>query len=498
MSYILAIDQGTTGTRAMVFNKNGVEIANAYLEHKQYYPQAGWVEHDPLEIWENTKRVIKQAIEQGKLDCKEIAGIGITNQRETVVAWDKETGKPIHNAIVWQCRRTADFCTKLKEEGYSEVFRQKTGLVCDPYFSGSKIHWLLNNVQKAQQLLNENKLAIGTVDAWLIYNLTGEHITDYSNASRTLMLDIKKGEWDTELLELLKLPEDILSALPELRPSSDKETYGETKLDLFSTPIPVSGAAGDQQAALFGQNCFKPGMVKNTYGTGNFMLQNTGEEIVLSENGLLSTIAWKIGDRITYALEGSVFITGALLNWLKNGLGILDDVKKTTSIMEETPDTQGVYLVPAFVGLGAPHWDSYARGLIIGLTQATTRNHIIRAGLESIVYQSQDVLDAMIKDSGKEIPILRVDGGVTNCEPMLQFQADISQTIVQRPKVNETTALGAAYLAGLAVGYWDNLHDIEQNFLIDLEFKPKMNPDKKAKLLDYWHLAVERAKRWVK
>ncbi|MHA1866572.1 MAG: glycerol kinase GlpK [Candidatus Heimdallarchaeaceae archaeon] len=496
--YILSIDQGTTGTRAIIFNKNGLEVSNAYLEHQQIFPNEGWVEHNPEEILENTLKVIKAAVNKEKLDFSQIAAIGITNQRETIVAWNKENGKPLHNAIVWQCRRTANFCEELRKN-YSDLFRKKTGLVLDPYFSGTKIRWLIDNVPKVKDMLKDGKLHIGTIDSWLIYNLTGSHITDYSNSSRTLLMNIQKGTWDDELIEIIGLPKDIISALPDIKPSSDKNTYGETKKELFTVSIPVSGAAGDQQAALFGQTCFQPGSVKNTYGTGNFLLQNTGKDIVFSKNGLLSTVAWKIdNNQTTYALEGSVFITGALLNWLKNKIGILPDVKQTTDIMNRTPSTEGIYLVPAFVGLGAPYWDSFARGIIIGLTQATTRDHIIRAGLESIVYQSQDVIDAMKKDSGKDIPVLRVDGGVTNCDPLLQFQSDISQTIVQRPLVKETTALGAAYLAGLAVEYWENLKDIEKNFVIDIEFTPHLDADKKDKMLEKWHKAVKRSKNWIK
>ncbi|MHA1116387.1 MAG: glycerol kinase GlpK [Candidatus Heimdallarchaeum aukensis] len=497
-NYILAIDQGTTGTRAIIFNKKGLEVSNSYLEHQQIFPNEGWVEHNPEEILKNSLKVIIDAVNKEKIDFSQISAIGITNQRETIVVWDKENGKPLYNAIVWQCRRTANFCEDLRKD-YSELFKEKTGLVLDPYFSGTKIKWLIENVPKVRDKLNSGKLQIGTIDSWLIYNLTGNHVTDYSNASRTLLMNIHKGTWDDELIETIGLPEDIIYALPDIKPSSDKNTYGETKKDLFSVSIPVSGAAGDQQAALFGQTCFQPGSVKNTYGTGNFLLQNTGEDIVFSKNGLLSTIAWKLdNDNITYALEGSVFITGALLNWLKNKIGILPDVKQTTEVMNRTPTTEGVYLVPAFVGLGAPYWDSFARGIIIGLTQATTSNHIIRAALESIVFQSQDVIDAMKKDSGKDIPVLRVDGGVTNCDPLLQFQSDISQTVVQRPLVKETTALGAAYLAGLAVEYWENLTDIEKNFSIDIEFTPHLDADKKDKMLEKWHEAVKRSKSWIK
>lgn len=492
--YILGIDQGTTGTRAMIFNHEGEPIGWEYTKHKQYFPKPGWVEHDANEIWTNTLFVINHALENAKLDYSNISAIGITNQRETVVAWDKETGEPLHNAIVWQCRRTADFCTELKKEGYEDLFRKKTGLVLDPYFSGSKINWLLNNSSKVKEKLNEGKLLVGTIDTWLIWKLTGNHITDYSNASRTLLMNLRTGQWDDELLEILKIPKEIL---PEIRDSSDKQTYGETKSGLFNVTIPVAGDAGDQQAALFGQTCFDVGAVKNTYGTGNFMLMNTGSEAIESSTGLLTTIAWGIDGKLTYALEGSVFVTGAVIEWLEEGVNILENKEQISEVLTNY-DNNGVYFVPAFTGLGAPHWDPYARGMIIGLTRDTQREHIIRAALESICYQSQDVLTAMKEDSKKEITVLRVDGGVTKSDPLLQFQADISGVTVQRPKVNETTVLGASYLAGLAVGYWESLDDIRQNFLISAEFQPTMKSDKKRLLLQKWHSAVERCKSWAK
>ena len=427
------------------------------------------------------------------MEFSEISGIGITNQRETIVAWDKNTGIPLYNAIVWQCRRTAGMCDELKSSGYAEIFKKKTGLMLDPYFSGTKIKWLLQNSEKIKCNLADDSLAIGTIDSWLIYNLTGNHVTDYSNASRTLLFNIQTGTWDDELLEILKIPKHIL---PEVRPSSDKETYGDTG-SLFKDPIPIAGNAGDQQAALFGQNCFDQGEMKNTYGTGNFMLMNTGNDAIHSDNGLLTTIAWKLDDTITYALEGSVFITGASIQWLEQGLGILKDKSDLPDIMNNCPSTEGVYFVPAFVGLGAPDWDPYARGIIVGLTRGSTREHIIRAALESICYQSEDVFQTMSIDSGVDISMLRVDGGVTKCSPLLQFQADISNVIVQKPTITETTALGAAYLAGLAVGYWENIDDIRRNFLIEQEFLPSMELQKREVLLNNWKKAKNRSKNWI-
>ena len=493
MNLILSIDQGTTGTRSILFNSKGEVVARSYEEHKQYFPSPGWVEHDPSEIWLKTLKTIKDVVSDAKMEFSEISGIGITNQRETIVVWDKNTGIPLYNAIVWQCRRTAEICDELKNSGYAEIFKEKTGLVLDPYFSGTKIKWLIENSEKIKSKLVDNSLSVGTIDSWLIYNLTGNHITDYSNASRTLLFNIQTGTWDDELLDILKIPKHIL---PEVRPSSDKETYGDTG-SLFEDPIPIAGNAGDQQAALFGQNCFDQGEVKNTYGTGNFMLMNTGNNIVRSENGLLTTIAWKLDNTITYALEGSVFITGASIQWLEQGLGILNDKSELTDIMNNHTSTDGVYFVPAFVGLGAPDWDPYARGLIVGLTRGSTREHIIRAALESICYQSEDVFKVMRKDSGVDISKLRVDGGVTKCSPLLQFQADISNVKVQKPIVTETTALGAAYLAGLAVGYWENIADIKRNFLIEKEFLPSMESQKREMLLNDWNKAKNRSKNWL-
>jgi len=494
MKYVLAIDQGTTGTRAMIFDYKGQEVSKAYLTHRQIYPHAGWVEHNPLEIWDNTQYVVREAVKRANIEASEIVSIGITNQRETVVAWDSNTGQPLYNALVWQCRRTADICDQLKKEGYEETFKEKTGLVLDPYFSGTKIKWLIDNVPKIKEALQHNTLKVGTIDSWIIWKLTGNHVTDLSNASRTLLLNIHKAKWDDELLDILSIPESVL---PELRPSSDKETYGTTSPELLGTEIPVTGDAGDQQAALFGQNCFEPGEVKNTYGTGNFMLMNTGTKAIRSDTGLLTTIAWKIENEITYALEGSVFITGAVIQWLENGLQILESKDKLTDIMLNLDSTDDVYFVPAFTGLGAPYWDPYARGLIVGITRGTTKDHIIRAALESICYQSEEVFQAMKHDSNRDITILRVDGGVTACDPLLQFQADISSVKVQRPEVSETTALGAAYLSGLAVGFWDSLKDIKSNFQINAEFVPRMPSDKKAKLLKKWREAVKRSKRWA-
>ena len=490
MKFVLSIDQGTTGTRAMIFNHKGEEVSKSYIEHKQIFPHPGWVEHEPEEIWQNTLFVIKDSLSSTNIESTQISSIGITNQRETVVAWNKETNKPLNNAIVWQCRRTADMCDNLKNEGYFEIFNAKTGLVLDPYFSGTKIRWLLENSSKISNI-EQDKLAIGTVDSWLIWNLTGKHITDYSNASRTLLFNIHSGEWDDELLEILKVPKSIL---PEPRPSSDKELYGYTKEKLFGYAIPVAGCAGDQQAALFGQTCFEVGDVKNTYGTGNFMLMNTGEQAIKSESGLLTTIAWKINNKLTYALEGSVFITGAAIQWLEKGINILGSKEDLTTIMNETPDTEGVFFVPAFVGLGAPYWDGHARGTIVGLTRGSNRNHIIRATLESICYQSEDVFDAMCKDSGTQIKKLRVDGGVTNCSPLLQFQADISNVTVQKPRINETTALGAAYLAGLAVNYWENFEDISRNFQIEQSIEPILSETDREILKRQWKIAVNQTR----
>jgi len=494
MKYVLSIDQGTTGTRAMIFDHDGHEVSKSYVAHEQIYPKAGWVEHNPLEIWENTKHTIKEALSLAKLEPSALVSIGITNQRETIVAWDSNTGLPLYNAIVWQCRRTAEMCDQLKKDGYEEIFKEKTGLLLDPYFSGTKIRWLLENVPKVKEAQKNGTLKVGTIDSWLIWNLTGKHVTDLSNASRTLLLDIHKSQWDEELLEILSIPAFIL---PELRPSSDKETYGSTKKELLGVEIPVAGDAGDQQAALFGQNCFEAGQVKNTYGTGNFMLMNTGTRAIKSNTGLLTTIAWKIDNDVYYALEGSVFITGAAIQWLENGLNILESKERLTEVMLKLESTEGVYFVPAFTGLGAPYWDPYARGLIIGITRGTTQDHIIRATLEAICYQSEEVFQAMKKDSNREITILRVDGGVTACDSLLQFQADISGIKVQRPVVNETTALGAAYLAGLATGFWDTLDDIKLNFQISAEFEPNMPSDKKAKMLEKWREAVNRSKSWA-
>jgi glycerol kinase len=488
MKFVLSIDQGTTGTRAMIFNYKGEEMSKSYIEHKQIFPEPGWVEHDPEEIWTNTLFVVKDALSSANLEFDQICSIGITNQRETIVVWNRETNKPLNNAIVWQCRRTASMCDDLKNDGFFEIFNNKTGLVLDPYFSGTKIRWLLENSSKISNLEQDN-LAVGTIDSWLIWNLTGKHITDYSNASRTLLFNIHSLDWDNELLEIMKIPKSIL---PEVRLSSDKELYGYTKKHLFGYEIPVAGCAGDQQAALFGQTCFEVGDVKNTYGTGNFMLMNTGDKAIKSQTGLLTTIAWNIDNKPTYALEGSVFITGAAIQWLEKGIEILQSKEELTTIMNETPDTQDVFFVPAFVGLGAPYWDSHARGTIVGLTRGTSRDHLIRATLESICYQSEDVFEAMCQDSGTQIKKLRVDGGVTNCSPLLQFQADISNIIVEKPRINETTALGAAYLAGLAVNYWENFDDIRRNFQIEQSFESLISESKRENLKKKWKVAIQQ------
>ncbi len=495
MKYILSIDQGTTGTRAMLFDKSGKEIAKAYEEHEQIYPKPGWVEHSPLEIWQKTLSVIKEAVKEANIDYNSIESIGITNQRETVIAWDKKSDEPLHNAIVWQCRRTSKMCSELKQQGYEKLVQSKTGLVLDPYFSGTKIKWLLDHSKKINKCLEKGDLAVGTIDSWLIWKLTGKHITEHSNASRTLLYNIHNCSWDDDLLEMLGVPRSIL---PEIRPSSDPNYYGFTKKELFGIEIPVSGCAGDQQAALFGQNCFKEGEVKNTYGTGNFLLMNTGKEAVSSDSGLLTTVAWNIDNETYYALEGSIFNTGSVIQWLEKGLRVLENKETLVEVMNTYPDTKDVYFVPAFAGLGAPYWDPYARGTLMGITGGTSREHVIRAALESIVYQSQAVFDAMEKDSNISIKLLRVDGGVTNCEPVLQFQADISNVTVQKPVVSETTALGAAYLAGLATGYWASLDDIKKNFLIECEYSPKMDKDEVETRLSRWKQAVERAKQWAK
>ena len=493
--YVLSFDAGTTSSRAIIFNKKGEIINVAQKEFKQIYPKAGWVEHDPMEIWASQSGVAREVLEMSAIRPEQIAAIGITNQRETTIVWDKNTGRPVYNAIVWQCRRTASYCEKLKEEGWTEKIKDKTGLVVDAYFSGTKIAWILDNVEGAREKAERGELLFGTVDTWLVWNLTrGKvHVTDYSNASRTMLYNIKELKWDDEILERLNIPKSIL---PEVRNSS--EVYGHTDTGTYGgAQIPIAGIAGDQQAALFGQNCFEPGMVKNTYGTGCFVLMNTGEEMIQSKNGLLTTIAWGIDGKVHYALEGSVFIAGAAIQWLRDELRLVYDSPQSEYYANKIEDTDGLVVVPAFTGLGAPYWDMYARGGIFGITRGTKREHLVRATLESLAYQSKDVIDAMQEDAGLPLAYLRVDGGASANNFLMQFQADMLNTQVHRPKTLETTALGAAYLAGLAVGYWKDLEEISEEFAIDKEFLPEMSEEKRAKNYKYWKKAVERSMDWV-
>lgn len=493
--YVLSFDAGTTSSRAIIFNKKGEIINVAQKEFKQIYPKAGWVEHDPMEIWASQSGVAREVLEMSAIRPEQIAAIGITNQRETTIVWDKNTGRPVYNAIVWQCRRTASYCEKLKEEGWTEKIKDKTGLVVDAYFSGTKIAWILDNVEGAREKAERGELLFGTVDTWLVWNLTrGKvHVTDYSNASRTMLYNIKELKWDDEILERLNIPK---SMLPEVRNSSD--VYGHTDTGTYGgAQIPIAGIAGDQQAALFGQNCFEPGMVKNTYGTGCFVLMNTGEEMIQSKNGLLTTIAWGIDGKVHYALEGSVFIAGAAIQWLRDELRLVYDSPQSEYYANKIEDTDGLVVVPAFTGLGAPYWDMYARGGIFGITRGTKREHLVRATLESLAYQSKDVIDAMQEDAGLPLAYLRVDGGASANNFLMQFQADMLNTQVHRPKTLETTALGAAYLAGLAVGYWKDLEEISEEFAIDKEFLPEMSEEKRTKNYKYWKKAVERSMDWV-
>jgi glycerol kinase len=494
MSYILAFDQGTTSSRAIVFDHQGRILSVAQKEFEQIFPRPGWVEHDPDEIWSSQAGVAAEAVTRARLDSGDIAAIGITNQRETAVVWNRRTGEPVHNAIVWQDRRTAGLCDRLKEQGHEPLIRRKTGLLIDSYFSGTKVRWILDNVEGARAAAERGELCFGTVDSWLIWKMTGGrlHVTDATNASRTLLYDIHTGDWDDELLEILQVPR---SMLPEVRSSS--EVYGDTAGHLFARPIPIAGIAGDQQAALFGQRCTERGMVKNTYGTGSFMLLNTGTEAVPSQHNLVTTVAWKIGDRTEYALEGSVFITGAVVQWLRDGLQIIRASGDVERLAASVPDNGGVYLVPAFAGLGAPHWDPYARGTIVGITRGTTMAHFARAALEGIAYQVADVLDAMQKDSGIDIRQLRVDGGAAANDLLLQFQADILGVPAVRPRVLETTALGAAYLAGLAVGYWEDQQAINEQWQQDRAFEPQMEAAEAATLREGWRRALERSREWA-
>jgi glycerol kinase len=492
--YILALDQGTTSCRAMLFDKESKIVGVTQKEFAQIYPKAGWVEHDAEEIWSTQYGVIAELIAKIGIKIDEIASIGITNQRETTVVWDKFTGKPVYNAIVWQCRRTTAICDDLKAKGYEDMVREKTGLVVDAYFSGTKVKWILDNVEGARAKAEKGELLFGTMDTWLIWKLTGGkvHVTDYSNASRTMMYNIRELHWDEELLKMLDVPQGML---PEVHNSS--EVYGNTDTGVFlGFEIPIAGVAGDQQAALFGQACYEPGDAKNTYGTGCFMLMNTGSKIHTSKHGLLTTIAWGIDGKVEYALEGSIFIAGAAIQWLRDGLKIIDVAPDSEYFAKKVEDADGVYFVPAFVGLGAPYWDMRARGGIFGLTRGTTKSHIIRAALDSLAYQTKDVLGSMEADSGISLKSLKVDGGAVTNNLLMQFQADILGTRVDRPEIIETTALGAAYLAGLAVGFWTSKEELASRWLLNRRFEPEMEEEKRAKLYKGWLKAVERTKDW--
>ena len=491
--YILALDQGTTSSRAIIFDHDGKPVAASQKEFKQYFPKPGWVEHDPVEIWSSQLGVAKKAIMQAKLKSSDIAAIGITNQRETTVVWNRKTGKPVHRAIVWQDRRTADFCDKLKKDGHAVKIQKKTGLIIDAYFSATKVKWILDNVKGARELAKKGELAFGTVDSWLIWNLTGGklHVTDVSNASRTMLFNIHTLKWDNDLLKIFDIPAGVL---PDVRSSS--EIYGKT-ISVFSTPIPVAGIAGDQQAALFGQMCIEPGMVKNTYGTGCFMVMNIGTKPIESKSSLLTTIGWKIGNKTIYALEGSIFIAGAVVQWLRDSLGIIKRSSDVEKLAASVKGSEGVYFVPAFAGLGAPYWNQHARGTITGITRGSTAAHIARAALDSICYQTLEVLLAMKKDSKINIKELRVDGGATVNNNLMQFQADLLQAKVVRPEITETTALGAAYLAGLATGYWTDIKEIRKQWQADRTFIPHLKASEIKSLIQGWHRAVKAAEAWA-
>ena len=505
-TYVGAVDQGTTGTRFMVFDHSGQVVANAYEKHEQIYPEPGWVEHDPMEIWENTKRVVNSALDEAGLGADQLEALGITNQRETTLLWDAETGKPVHNAIVWQDRRTTDRVEELEEQGKVEEIREKTGLEADAYFSATKAEWLLENAdpikmersrpEDIEDRAEKGEILFGTIDTWLIYNLTGNHITEVTNASRTMLYNIRDLEWDDDLLREFDVPRAML---PEVRPSSDDEYYGHTDPDGFlEAEIPVAGALGDQQAALFGQTCFDEGDAKNTYGTGSFFLMNTGNEAVESDHGLLTTIGFqRSGEPVQYALEGAIFVTGAAIEWLED-VDLIDDAAETASLARSVDSTDGVYMVPAFTGLGAPHWDQRARGTIVGMTRGTRKEHIVRATLESIAYQTRDVAEAMEADSGIDMGQLRVDGGAVKNNFLCQLQADIIDTGIVRPEVDETTALGSAYAAGLATGYWDSVDELRDNWQVDREFEPEMENEKADEMYSRWDDAIEQASDWAR
>ena len=492
--YVIALDQGTTSSRCILFDEHQNIVQLAQKEFTQHYPHPGWVEHDPMEIYSSQYGVLMEVLAQSGVDVREIAGIGITNQRETAIVWDKETGRPVYNAIVWQCRRTAALCEKLKEDAeFTAYVKERTGLLVDAYFSATKIQWILENVPGAREKAEAGKLLFGTVDTWLIWKLTGGrvHVTDYSNAARTMLFNINTLDWDEELLDLMDIPR---SMLPTPVPSS--QVYGETDPGFFGRSIPIAGAAGDQQAALFGQACFTPGQAKNTYGTGCFLLMNTGDKPVFSSSGLVTTVAWGLGSRVSYALEGSIFVAGAAIQWLRDEMRLIDSAADSEYHAGKVADTAGCYVVPAFTGLGAPYWDQYARGAIVGLTRGVNKNHIIRATLESIAYQVSDVLEAMRADSGIALTSLKVDGGASSNNVLMQLQADILQVTVHRPVCVETTALGAAYLAGLAVGYWSSQEEIARNWAVDRTFLPAITTQERDKKLLGWKRAVTRAFDW--
>ncbi len=493
--YVMALDAGTTSNRCILFNEKGEMCSVAQKEFTQYFPKPGWVEHDAIEIWNTQLAVAKTAMAQIGAVAEDIAAIGITNQRETTIVWDKETGEPVYHAIVWQCRRTSEYCDTLKEKGLTDTFREKTGLVIDAYFSGTKLKWILDNVEGVRERAEKGELLFGTVETWLIWKLTGGkvHVTDYSNASRTMLFNIQELKWDDEILTELNIPKCML---PEAKPSSC--IYGEADPSYFGGSIPVAGAAGDQQAALFGQTCFRAGEAKNTYGTGCFLLMNTGEKPVFSKNGLVTTIAWGLGGKVEYALEGSIFVAGAAIQWLRDQLRIIDSSPDSEYMATRVEDTNGCYVVPAFTGLGAPHWDQYARGAIVGLTRGVNKYHIVRATLESLAYQVNDVLQAMKADSGIDLAALNVDGGASANNFLMQVQADIINAPVQRPRCVETTAMGAAYLAGLAVGYWSSKEDVIKNRAIDSRFTPDISEEVRKEKIDGWNKAVKCSFGWAK
>ncbi len=493
--YIMAIDQGTTSSRTIIFNENSEVISQAHKESRQIYPKAGWVEQDPMEIWSEQIGVATECLAKKSIETSEIVGIGITNQRETTVVWNKNTGKPVYNAIIWQCRRTSEYCDKLKESGFDKVIREKTGLIVDAYFSATKIKWILDNVEGARESAEKGDLLFGTMDTWLLWNLTKGKVfaTDYTNASRTMLFNIHELKWDEDILAELCIPK---SMLPEVKPSSC--IYGHTSKSVTGVEIPIGGIAGDQHAALFGQCCFESGTVKNTYGTGCFILMNTGDKAVKSENGLLTTIAWGIDGKVEYALEGSVFMAGAAIQWLRDGLRIIENASKSEEYALRVEDSNGVYVVPAFTGLGAPHWDQYARGTIVGLTRGVEKEHLVRATLESLAYQCNDVIGAMELDSGVSVKVVKVDGGASSNNFLMQFQADIMNVEVARPEVVESTALGVAYLTGLSVGVYKNKEEIIKKVRIEREFKPKMDVEKRTKLVRGWNKAVKHSLNWAK